>query len=318
MFPTPSEPWFGSFVKDQIEAVRRLGVEVDLLRFDGRRDWRAYPRAGRELRRRVAHGGYDLVHAHYGLAGAVALCQRAAPVVTTFHGSDSAQIAWQRRVSWIVARRSTPIFVSAANARRLGLPGAAVVPAGVDTDLFEPRDRADARAELGWDRDRTYVLLPGARSNPLKGVALFDGAVRELGLDLPDVRGVSLEGYERHEVATVMNAVDLVLLTSDHEGSPVVVKEALACTTPVVSVDVGDVPSLLAGLPGCAIAPRDPAALARAALAARQTRDPALRRRALTFSYDVIAREILEIYDRATPPSASVRSARGRSAHGAA
>jgi len=311
MYPTPSEPWFGSFVKDQIEALRRLGVSVDVFHFDGRRDWRAYGTAARAVRRLVAQGDFDLIHAHYGLTGAVALCQRSVPVVTTFHGSDSAPVAWQRRVSWVVARRSTPIFVAAENARRLGLPDALVLPVGVDTALFQPTDRAGARAALGWEQGPTYVLLPGARSNPIKRADLFDRVVDLVGRRLPDVQGVSLDGYSRQDVANVMNAVDVVLLTSDWEGSPVAVKEALACTTPVVSVPVGDVPALLAGLPGCLIAPRDPRMLADAVVAARTVRDPALRSRALEFSYERVATQILEVYYRVQARSLRVRSARG-------
>ena len=315
MYPTPSEPWFGSFVKDQVDALRRLGVSVDVLHFDGRPDWRAYGTAARALRRLVAQSDFDVVHAHYGLSGAVALCQRSVPVVTTFHGSDSAQVAWQRRVSWVVARRSTPIFVAAENARRLGLPDALVLPAGVDTALFQPEDRAGARATLGWEQDPTYVLLPGARSNPIKRADLFDRVVELLGRSLRDVRGVSLEGYSRRDVANVMNAVDVVLLTSDWEGSPVAVKEALACATPVVSVPVGDVPDVLAGLPGCAIVQRNPSLLADALLTAITVRDDALRRRALDFSYDRVAAQILEVYARVQGLSLRVRSARAIKTH---
>jgi teichuronic acid biosynthesis glycosyltransferase TuaC len=318
MYPTSAEPGFGSFVKDQIEAVRRLNVTVDVFSFDGRRDWRAYASAARNVRKLAATGDFDLIHAHYGLSGAVALCQRSLPVVTTFHGSDSAQIAWQRRVSWVVARRSTPIFVALENARRLGLPDAPVVPAGVDMALFEPRDRAGAREALGWAPGGTYVLLPGARSNRLKRADLFDRVIDLLRGMLPDVRGVSLERYSRADVAEVMNAVDVVLLTSDSEGSPVTVKEALACMTPVVSVPVGDVPAVLAGLPGCAIAQRDPAILADAVVAARKVRDSALRRRALEFSYERVATQILEIYERTHRRSRGMQSESETRAHDAA
>jgi glycosyltransferase involved in cell wall biosynthesis len=310
MYPTASEPWFGSFVKDQTEALRRLGVSIDVFQFDGRRNWRAYGAAVRAVRRLVAQGDFDVAHAHYGLSGAVALCQRSVPVVTTFHGSDSNEVAWQRGVSWVVARRSTPIFVAAENARRLGLPDALVLPVGVDTALFQPSDRAGARSALGWEQEPTYVLLPGARSNPTKRADLFDRVVELVGRRLPDVRSVSLEGYSRQDVANVMNAVDVVLLTSDWEGSPVAAKEALACTTPVVSVPAGDVPDLLAGLPGCAIAPRDPRVLADAVLAARTVRDDALRRRALNFSHERVAAQILEVYDRVQAQSLRMRSAR--------
>lgn len=299
MYPTRAEPWFGSFVKDQVEAIRRLGVFVHVFHFDGRRKRGAYAAAARGVRALAHSGDFDLAHAHYGLTGAVALCQHSLPVVTTFHGSDSAQVAWQRRVSWLVARRTVPIFVAAANANRLGLSHAAVVPAGVDTALFQPQERTAARAELGWSEDAVYVLFPGARSNSIKRVDLFDEVVGRAATRLPDIRGVTLERYSRHDVVRVMNAVDVLVVTSDSEGSPVAVKEALACCTPVVSVRVGDVPDVLEGLPGCYVCARDPAVLADAVVDAHGVRDDALRRRALEFSYDRIARQILDVYEHA-------------------
>ena len=176
---------------------------------------------------------------------------------------------------------------------------APVVPAGVDTVLFKPRDRTRARAALGWKQDRMHVLLPGARTNPVKRSDLFDQVVGLVRRIVHDVRGVSLEGYSREDVANVMNAADVVLLTSDSEGSPVTVKEALACGTPVVSVPVGDVATVLGGLPGCAIVPREPSLLADAVLASRTVRDPSLRQRALEFSYERMADQILKIYEGA-------------------
>ena len=128
----------------------------------------------------------------------------------------------------------------------------AVIPAGVDTELFVPRERADARRALGWAPDRRYVLFPGSRRDPGKRADLFDAVLREARRTAPDLEGVSLEGFSRREVALVMNAVDVTLMTSDREGSPVTIKESLACMTPVVSVAVGDVAELIAGLPGCA------------------------------------------------------------------
>jgi glycosyltransferase involved in cell wall biosynthesis len=56
------------------------------------------------------------------------------------------------------------------------------------------------------------------------------------------------------DVPTWINASDVVLLTSTHEGSPNAVKEALACNVPVVAVDVGDVRERLTSVNGCYVA----------------------------------------------------------------
>jgi glycosyltransferase involved in cell wall biosynthesis len=296
MYPTDAEPSFGSFVRDQVESVRRLDVEVEVLAFDGRGDWRAYGDAARGVRRLVSQGDFDVVHAHYGLTGVVALGQRTVPAVVTFHGSDT-NLRWQAWVSWLVARLATPIFVSREGANRLGCARAAIIPAGVDTSLFRPRPAAQARAALGWSLEGRYVLLPGSRANPRKGSRLFDAVVREVRRRVPDVTAVSLEGYTRDAAVDVMNAVDVTLLTSNSEGSPVSIKESLACMTPVVSVPVGDLPELLADLPGCAVAPRDPVALADAVVGALDLGgDPELRQRAETYSLERVAARVVELY----------------------
>lgn len=299
MYPTEDDPSAGCFVRDLVEDVRALGVEVEVLAFDGRTRKQAYAEAGLKLRRVLRSRRFDLVHAHYGLTGVLAVGQRRVPVVVTFHGSDTGdpRVRWQAWPSWFVARLATPIFVSQDGARRLGRPGAAVIPAGVDLEVFRSRPRAEARASLGWSERGRYILLPGARGTPRKGAPLFDAVVGEVRRRVSDITPVSLEGFSRKEVVDVMNAVDVTLMTSEFEGSPVATKESLACMTPVVSVPVGDLPELLAGLPGCAVRPREPVALADAVLRAfERGDDPLLRQRAERLSRHRVAKRTIALY----------------------
>src|SRR3954447_7700191 len=140
MYPTKTEPHFGCFVKDQVDDLRRLGVDVSALAFDGRSRKDRDLEAARRLRQALRRDRSDIVHAHYGLSGAVASLQLATPVVTTFHGSD-ARVGWQRHVSWIVARRTQPIAVAPTIAATLGVHDAPVIPCAVDLDAFAPIDR---------------------------------------------------------------------------------------------------------------------------------------------------------------------------------
>ena len=160
-----------------------------------------------------------------------------------------------------MARLSTPIFVSEEGRRRFRLPSAEVIPSPVDVEFFRPRDRIDARRALGWEENRRYVLLPGRRL-PWKGPGLFDAAVREAQGIEPALTSVTLDGLSRSQVVLAMNAADVTLVTSTFEGSPITVKESLSCLTPVVSVPVGDVPNVIANLPGCRVLPRNAARLA--------------------------------------------------------
>jgi glycosyltransferase involved in cell wall biosynthesis len=246
----------------------------------------------------VVSGRVDLVHAHYGLSGAVAVTQRRAPVMTTFHGSDcSGEVPWQSAVSWVVARLSTPVFVSRNLADRLGIHDAAVVPAAVDTELFRPSDRAAARRALGWSESAKYALLPGSRANTLKRADLFDAAIAHARKSVPELREASIEGLSRSEVVNGMNAADVTVMTSDNEGSPVTLRESLACCTPVVSVPVGDAAALLAELPGCSIVARDPRELGDALVASIEAGRPReLRLRAEQYSRPKIARQVVDLY----------------------
>jgi len=219
-------------------------------------------------------------------------------VITTFHGSDyTGEIPWHTPVSWGVARRTTPIVVARAARLRLRRPDAPVIPAPVDTELFQPRDSAQARAELGWPENGHYILFPSDPGRPNKGADLFEAALAEARRSVPSLEPVYLKGYSRREVALVMNAVDVTLLTSRFEGSPVAVRESLACRTPVVAVPVGDVRETLDGLPGCAVTARAARPLATAIVAALEAgRSSELRERAELSSRNRTAERVLDVY----------------------
>ena len=298
MYPTAMEPWAGSFVAEQVEDLRDLGIDLEVLAFDGRRKRSAYLRAAASIRRR-ATSSFDLVHAHYGLTGAVALAQRRLPVITTFHGSDTGYIPWQLRVSRFVASRTTPIIVNRSMADALRCPNATLIPVGVNTEQFRPLDRAEARVRLGWEADAPYALFPGFRRNARKRFDLFSAAVEQAQHELPDLRTAILEGFSREKAALTLAAADVTVMTSDWEGSPVAVRESLACETPVVSVPVGDVPEVISDLPGCTICERDSGALAQALLQAIDAgRSPNLRKRAEETSRPQVARSIIAVYER--------------------
>jgi len=305
MLPAPDRPWRGTFVRDQVDDLAGLGVHVDALHFGGRSDRRAYLRAIRTIRARLRDERYDIVHAHYGLTGAsAALSLPSVPLVTTFHGSDYAGPAWQRLVSIAVARRSTCIVVNQEGRARLFARDANVIPMGVDTQRFVPHDRAEARRALGWSAAHRYALLAGARADPVKRADVFDAAVERARERAPQLVGVTLEGYDRDQVVLVLNAADVMVLASDREGSPVAVRESLACETPVVAVPVGDIEPLLHGLDGCTVAAQEPGALADGIVEALSAaRRAAWRERAEQSSRAVVARRVLDVYESLVPRS---------------
>ncbi|KPN29185.1 glycosyltransferase, family [Halolamina pelagica] len=102
---------------------------------------------------------------------------------------------------------------------------------------------------MGWDAESRHVLFPYPREREVKNYPRAErvvDAAREY-LDTP-VTLHSVTGVPHAEMPTYLNAADALLLTSNHEGSPNAVKEALACNLPVVATDVGDVRTRLDGL----------------------------------------------------------------------
>ncbi|MBR1850504.1 MAG: glycosyltransferase [Bacteroidales bacterium] len=289
------------FVEEQAEALRKAGVEVRLFLVEGHGVMgylRNLTRLKDDLNTTLTH----LIHCHYGLCGLLATLQHRVPVVTTYHGSD-VNDPKVLPFSRLAARRSRfNIFVSTRLASRCGASRSrsAVLPCGVDTSLFRPISRAEARLQLGLDPSARYVLFAGAFANAVKNAPLAKAAVALL----PGVKLLELSGYSRREVALLMNAADVLLMTSHSEGSPQVVKEALACAQPVVSVSVGDVPLLLDGVEGCHVVARDPQVIASAlvrAMATGRTNGPG-RVAALELDNAQVAQKLLSIYKNILAP----------------
>jgi len=137
-----------------------------------------------------------------------------------------------------------------------------VIPCGIDLDRFRPMDSLRCKEMLGWSTDTFHVLFASSNGDPVKRPWLASAAVAQMEhADRPPELHY-LTGIPNEEVPVWLNASDGLLLTSLHEGSPTVVKEAIACALPIVSVEVGDVAERIAGIEGCYLAQADPADLA--------------------------------------------------------
>ncbi|KWW29784.1 MAG: group 1 glycosyl transferase [bacterium P3] len=249
------------FIAEQVDALRRRGVICEYYLLTGT-GWSGYLRNLPPLKAAIRQFRPDVIHAHYGLCGLLCTLQRQVPVVTTFHGSDINDRR-VRPLSMLAYRRSAhSIFVSRALARRCHATerGSTVLPCGVDTELLAPMERGEARRRLSLRPEQPLVLFAGAYDDPVKNISLARAAMAYV----PEARLIELRGYSREETAALFNAVDLLLMTSHSEGSPQVVKEALACNCPVVSVDVGDVREQIDGVDGCCVVQRDSRSIAQA------------------------------------------------------
>jgi teichuronic acid biosynthesis glycosyltransferase TuaC len=295
LWPTPERPAVGGFVRDQVEALRRIdGVEVEVFHVEPG-GLRPYPRAARELRRRYRGEGFDVVHAHFGLTGWSAIAVRGAPHVVTFHGTDLAHPvsgALSRAVARLV---DLPAPVSASLAReRLHLAKPiAILPVGVNLDRFARRDRRDARERLGLDPEQPYLLFPADPARPEKRHDRAAALAKEAGAELLTYGGVPPE-----RVPDLVNAANAVLVTSEREGFGLAALEALASDVPVLSTDVGIAPLALAGIAGTLCAPFDRDRWLSAVRPHLESPDPRVegRRRAALFDRNRMAERVFQAY----------------------
>ena len=300
MYPSSARPSFGVFVADQVAALRATGeVEVEVFHWDARRrPWR-YALAALELALTTVDA--DIVHAHYGLSGLVALAApRRLPLVLTVHGRDCHHPVVKRLTGLVARRAAAVVAVSDELARQCPFPVAAVIPPGVDLEQFRPLPRHEARARLGLDAasGRRLVVFPADPQRPEKRFADALALVDRLAAGGTDVELRAVYGRPRAEMPLWLNAADAVLITSEREGYGLACVEALACDVPVLSTPVGVAPTLLAGLEGCLCAPFDAELWGVRLAAVLAAGEPRVAGRAVaeTQSLPETARLTLELY----------------------
>ena len=319
MYPTAETPGAGTFIEQQIKGLRQIGLDVNVLHLDRRRKgMKVYLRMTRQLRREIDKSQPDVVHAMYGgvMADQVTRIVTDRATVVTLHGSDvlgEHLSGIMRKViagygvwaSWQAAKRAQRV-ITVSNTLKNVLPRdidrskVEVIPNGIDLARFKPIERNQCRRQLGWLPQNFHVLFPANSGDPVKRPELAQAAVNCLWRSGIRAEMHCLRGIPNSEVPLWINASHVVLLTSLHEGSPTIIKEALACNTPVVSVDVGDVSERLNGIEGCYIALPDPIELAaKLALVYADRGSVAGRERMEEFSLEHIARRIHGVYQNA-------------------
>ncbi len=329
---------FVPFIEEQIAALEACGVQIVRYGVTGK-GIIGYLRELPALRRFIRAERPDIIHAHYGLCGLLANLQRIAPVVTTYHGSDI-NVPSILRISKIAMRLSAHnIFVSKKNVELAMGYGqwamgncpqkrSTLLPCGINL----PRPWSEMQNQLvglltlnQWvqsvlSKDVKNVLFAGAFDNAVKdpelakeAIACYNSAMgngllamgnRQWAIDDEYNRPINLielKGYNRDQVNALMYNCDALLMTSKTEGSPQVIKEAMACGCPIVSVDVGDVAERTSGVEGCYVVPsRDPKDIAQALLQAIAFEGKTNGREKIIemgLSNEQVASRLVEIYE---------------------
>jgi glycosyltransferase involved in cell wall biosynthesis len=312
LWPTDGDPGYGSFVQAQMESLRPLGVEFEVLFINGRESLRTYWRGVTRMRRMLHRQPFDLIHAHFGLAGWVARCQLGVPLVVSFMGDDvfgrfkrngrkSLISPFFKLSSYLLSRAAAAVIVKTKLMKSaLGLGSAHVIPNGVDLELFRPLQRGEARRALGLEASRKFVLFPFDPAIENKRYDLVEAAVNRAKVEIPEVEILTVSGASRARMPLYMNAADVLVLVSHSEGSPNAVKEAMAVNLPVICADVGDAADLIGPTDGCYLVPRDAEAIASKIVdACRQGTQTRGRERIARLSMEHVAKQIVDVYAEA-------------------
>ena len=277
MFPSPEFPSQGVFVQEQIKGLRTLGLDMRVLFINRRSDgMRAYFQMRHQVQAEMDEFRPDVVHAMYGgvMADQIVRHHRTRPIVVTYRGSDllgENLSGWKRKIisrlgvhcsRWAAKRADAVIVVARhlASALNGAVPPEKVhvIPSGIDLARFQPMNSQVCKRTLGWNTNFFHVVFASSSGDPVKRPWLARAAVekaRRLGCP---AEFHFATGIPTSEMPVWLNAGDALLLTSLHEGSPNIVKEALGCGLPVISVDVGDVAEQIKMLEGCHLAHAEP------------------------------------------------------------
>ncbi len=267
----------------------------------------------REIPVLARRAGAELVHAHYGLSGAAAVGVRDVPLVVSFCGDDllgrpdakgriTPKSRWLVNVSRIAAKRADAVIVKSEEMRRTipEILEVDVIPNGVDLSRFTPIPRAEARARLEWPAEGEVILFAAPPDEPRKNWPLAQAVEKQLQRGGRGVRLVAFHGRPQEEVALAMSAADVLILPSFQEGSPNVVKEALAAGLPVVASPVGDCPERLAGVAPGAVVALELGVFAAAVERVLETGGRSNGRdQVAELELSAVARRILTVYERA-------------------
>ena len=278
-------------VGNQAEALMSEGVEIEWYLLKGK-GIKGYLKNVKPLRKYLKEHKYDAIHAHYSLSAFVASLAGAKPLVVSLMGSDVKAAGWYKFIIRLFATFGgwkSIIVKSNDMYRSLGIKRAIVIPNGVNMERFKPMDKVECQKKLGWkisnDKLQTtnavrHILFPANALRPEKDYALAEAAVQIINhksqITNTHVVLYAFENTPNAETPYWYNAADVVLMTSKWEGSPNAIKEAMACSRPIVATNVGDIVERTSGVEGCYVAqsrePQELASLIEKALAFEVTK----------------------------------------------
>lgn len=264
-----SKAGISPIVQSQGESLKKASIDLDYFTIKGK-GAKGYLKNILRLRKVLRTNHYDLIHAHYGLCGLLCVLSFISrPLVLSVMGSDaygSFDVKGRRIIkshfgmylTQLAMLFSKYILVKSKNLLKYVLyeRKTRIIPNGVNFDIFKPMDKENYKKVLNFPPDKKHILFLANHLDPRKNYKLFyesSNLIKDQNIEF-----VNPYPIKHYDFAKYLNACDVFVLTSYNEGSPNVIKEAMACNCPIVSTDVGDVKEVIGNTEGCYITSYDP------------------------------------------------------------
>lgn len=319
MYPTPQAPYYGIFVKEQMEAICKVHKDVSFTVFfiDGRKSKMEYIKSIFAIHKLINENEFDLIHIHYGLSGLFLLkkLRKNIPVVITLHGGDI-QKEQGKKIQVFLTKlilKKTDLAITLNNKMdaiaKQCIPLTKIIPCSVDINTFTPFEKKTIQ-------NTKRIIFPSDRSRVVKNYPLFESVIELLKSKYKiQCSTIEIKNMSRSEVSSLYSTSDLMIMTSISEGSPQVIKEAMACNLPIVSTNVGDVSCLLKDVKNSAVSDSmDAEILAELAYQALNNKIEGISGRdkimQMRLDDNSIGESLFDIYNQLTHTSQVKRSAR--------
>jgi len=261
-----------------------------------------------KLRKLLRNDNFDVVHAHYSLCGIISTLAGANHLVVSLMGSDAKNSKLNKFViKYFLEKKWAKVIVKSeemlSTIKTYGKlkKEIIVLPNGVDFELFKPIKKQDARKQLGWNSQEKIILFGSDPARTEKRYDNAEKAVKNLMTQEYKIELKILKDVVPENVPLYINGSDVVLLTSDREGSPNIIKEAMACNIPIVTTKVGDVEMLIGNTPHCIIIEENNLKLISSALSnilSSSIERTKGREKIKWLSNELIAKKLVDFYER--------------------
>lgn len=265
-------------IRLQAESLQNVGIEIDHFLIFGN-GFLGYMKNVFRLKKYLKENQVSLIHGHFGFSCIVAqLGKGNLPIVVTLMGTDilghknkDGSISFKNRVVlWINRYFGNYVYPKAIVMNQImrdilskRKKNTYILSNGVDTRLFVEVPKTDALNFLGWEPEYRHFIFISNPTRPEKNFRLAETAVKILEDEGYQVKLHAVYQEKSENLKYYYSAATALVLTSFHEGSPNVIKEALCCNCPIVSTDVGDVSITVSGIEGCYVASYDPQEFAK-------------------------------------------------------